>query len=383
MPGILINIDILKNNKSILLDILEKKPPKTKHVILVLFLLPNIYISKLKKYNNPTEKLKYMNSYEIKNNIYYTNYIIYNKHRNLCVIYKEIYDTKLLTEVNNVLIEYIPKNTIIKTGHINVDNYHNYIKLGFDNPYKISNRSIELSKHNNYNKKDVKSVINKIHYILDKDYINMCMCKIDICFSKKCIKYLKKLNKKFSENEQSGALTVKKVKKVKNSIIFELEPNIESVLNGGEEEVSAVWSRYNFHTHPPKAYKNNNVSNGWPSGQDYVAFLKLDNHTIFHTVVAIEGIYIISLSKYCDLKLEDIDKKYIKKEYKVNHKENLSYEEYVNLINTKTYKNTNKNIFYIKFLKWCDATKEFKIHYNKTNNKCLATEEIFNNYALI
>ena len=38
------------------------------------------------------------------------------------------------------------------------------------------------------------------------------MCKINICFSKKCIKYLKNLNKKFSENEQSGALIVKKSK---------------------------------------------------------------------------------------------------------------------------------------------------------------------------
>ena len=145
----------------------------------------------------------------------------------------------------------------------------------------------------------------------------------------------------------------------------------------------AVWSRYNFHTHPLKAYKNNNVSNGWPSGQDYLAFLKLDNHTIFHTVVAIEGIYIISLSKRCYIKLRDIDKKYIKKEFKIDHKENLYYEEYVNLINNKTYKNTNKPIFHIKFFRWPDATKHFEVYYIKTNNKCLATEEIFNNYNFI
>ena len=37
----------------------------------------------------------------------------------------------------------------------------------------------------------------------------------------------------------------------------------DSVKSGHEEEVDAVVSRYNFHTHPKHCYINNNVTNGW------------------------------------------------------------------------------------------------------------------------
>jgi len=65
-----------------------------------------------------------------------------------------------------------------------------------------------------------------------------------------------------------------------------------------EETVDMVVGRYNFHTHPKAAYRNHNVFIGFPSGQDYWAFLtaSLFNNTVFHCVVTLEGIYVISLN---------------------------------------------------------------------------------------
>ena len=56
---------------------------------------------------------------------------------------------------------------------------------------------------------------------------------------------------------------------------------------------------YNFHSHPRNAYKKYNVKLGWPSGQDYIGFLlaSIEDGTIFHMVITIEGIYIITLTK--------------------------------------------------------------------------------------
>ena len=161
-------------------------------------------------------------------------------------------------------------------------------------------------------------------------------------------------------------------------MIFELSPDPKSVKIGDEEEVDAVWSRYNFHTHPKKAYENHGVVRGWPSSQDFVGFLELDNETIFHTVVTLEGIYIISLSSEWKGKLKDINKKYISKHYDIDHESQITFDQYIDKINAKKYKGSQ--LFDVIFLTWKKASETFPVYFAKTKDKCLATEEVFKMY---
>jgi hypothetical protein len=161
-------------------------------------------------------------------------------------------------------------------------------------------------------------------------------------------------------------------------MIFELSPDPHSVEIGEEENVDAVWSRYNFHTHPKKAYENQGVVRGWPSSQDFVGFLLLDNETIFHTVVTLEGIYVISLSPDWKGKLKDINKKYILKHYDINHKRLITFDKYIEEINSKKYK--GGQLFVVKYLSWEKTGDIFPIYFAKTKDKCIVTEETFKMY---
>ena len=89
------------------------------------------------------------------------------------------------------------------------------------------------------------------------------------------------------------------VSETKNNINV-LDINQDKMIEGEEQGVPIVEALYNFHSHPKEAYITNKVNKAWPSAQDYIGFLLavLEDNTILHIVVSIEGIYIISLSKY-------------------------------------------------------------------------------------
>ena len=106
--------------------------------------------------------------------------------------------------------------------------------------------------------------------------------------------------------------------------------------------------------------------------------MQLNNHTIFHTVVTLEGIYIISLSPKWDGNVKKVDKKVILKDYDIDHKNKISFQEYVKIINAKTHK--GKQLFVVKFLPWENVEKVFPVFYAKTDNKCLATDDNFEIY---
>jgi hypothetical protein len=279
---------------------------------------------------------------------------------------------------------YLPEDVTIWIGVVPMDKSKTYIKAGFDNPHivdesplshKFGSSGVAFSKANHSNKKvDEMTVLNKLHYAFQQPGNS---CNIYARFTQEAIEYLKHINKPQGKNEKelAGALTVHKVVKKDNKIVFELSPDPPSLKIGDEEEVDAVWSRYNFHTHPKKCYDNHGVERGWPSSQDFVGFLGLDNETIFHTVVTLEGIYVISLSPEWEGKLKDVNKKEVMKHYDIDHKKKITFDQYIQEINAKKYK--GRQLFEVRYLPWKKANGMFPVYFAKTHDKCLPTEEVF------
>jgi hypothetical protein len=67
-------------------------------------------------------------------------------------------------------------------------------------------------------------------------------------------------------------------------------------ITGNEESVMYANDIYTFHTHPVGLYVKHKVIIATPSSPDFAAFISF-KESRFHLVCAVEGIYIISLSK--------------------------------------------------------------------------------------
>lgn len=292
------------------------------------------------------------------------------------------------------------KDIILWSGIIQQEQYKMYIENDFNHPYKchkspLGHKVIEpgiafIWQKEDSEELDKKSIENTINFLEKNQFAyknkSDSKCNIYARFTTDAINYLKKINEQdTSDIEVSGSLLVKKVSDVNGRLVYELYSDPKSVMNGEKETVDAVWSRYNFHTHPKKAYANHGVKKGWPSSQDYVGFLDLNNHTIFHTVVTIEGLYIISISPEWKGNTEKINRKFILKKYDISHKSEHTFQQYVDTINSIKYKhkkNLGTRIFNVKFIPWDKATDIFPVFYEKTDNSCLATDKIFDIHKL-
>ena len=226
------------------------------------------------------------------------------------------------------------------------------------------------------------SAINpKIVYNIVEDWSNTkeSNCKTIYCISKKSITQLRKLcfikptpnkDSSMTQKEQAGAMYVSGTR---NNINV-LEINQDKMIEGEEQGVPIVEALYNFHSHPKEAYITNKVNKAWPSAQDYIGFLLavLEDNTILHIVVSIEGIYIISLSKYYagnKDKLSPDVSSFIDTHFNQCGKLDNSISWFIKNINKIKYK--GHVLFITRFKTWNNATKEFPIYYCKTNGKCL------------
>ena len=320
----------------------------------------------------------------ISNSIYYLLYGEKNKHKiaELCAIKNTIH----LKHILKSLSTFFPKDIILWSGIIHPENYAIYIENEFNHPYKCHQSPLEYRITNpgiafmwqkeDYEALDKKSIENTITHLENKDKDK---CNIYVKFTKDAVDYLQKIiSQDTSDIEVSGSLLIKKVSDVDGKIVYELYSHPKSLKEGEKETVDAVWSRYNFHTHPKKAYANHGVKKGWPSSQDYVGFLDLNNHTIFHTVVTVEGLYIISISQEWKGNIEKIDRNFILTNYNISQKSQHSFQEYVDAINSIKYKKSSTSIFIVKFIPWHKATEIFHVFYEKTDKSCLATDKVFN-----
>lgn len=201
-------------------------------------------------------------------------------------------------------------------------------------------------------------------YLPSVPIISTKKCRLTFMLDKPTTLYLKSLINK--PTEFSGAFVIKNIK---NKNVFELQVDKNNMVSGEEEGVDAVHFRYNYHTHPKKAYENNDVVNGWPSVHDYISILELKN-TIVHLVITIEGIYIISYGKNWSGKNTEKLREFINKNYDIDHEEDISIYEYIEHINSLVY--NKKKVFNVEYLPWSKSNNIFSIYCSEIiGTKCL------------
>ena len=397
---ILIDTDIIDDRHSYLLEKIGKIPRVNKeNYIGVILVIPIYYSQQLIKKIKGIDRVTYINNIDFVNNIIASCYIYYNKNKKVCdILNPSIF---ILSYVLESALTNLPSNILIYTRFDITDNdsINNAISFGFKNPYICSNGlsdnkyDICMYKKNEYtiDKIDNKTIQNEVYYVLQN--FNEEICKLVVKFDKKTVLYLKKLcmmgntpNKDdtISQKEISGSLTL-----IPDNSFFIVHVNKDSIDHGDEEGVSVTKSIYNFHTHPKEAYERHSVTNGWPSSQDYIGFLDAVKHfkTIFHLVITLEGIYIISIGK--DLVKEDIHNlnvdSFVLKRYNF-FKNKMSIETYIEKINNIKYK--NKQLFAVKFINWKNIQKEqIPIFYKKTIDKvgknCFVNDDTLKGYYTI
>ncbi len=230
-----------------------------------------------------------------------------------------------------------------------------YTKFGFDNPILTNTDPfgqiypfyfISLHRQNKYmfiNDIDSVSAFNHVLYTIDekvKRSTRNILCSMNFYFEKFYAIYLERLcfttlsvkNNVVSQKEIAGEFIINKLYCQINNhqkcpinwlngvdtppdFLWEISYNKDTILYkdiGTEHDVNVTNASYfTFHTHPKNTYLLYNTSIGYPSGPDYSFTLKNYDTTIFHAVITMEGIYIISFTeKFLLFKQEQKEKPY-------------------------------------------------------------------------
>ena len=393
MNTIFINVNSIIDPKThiVLLEKIGNNILKNSGLVLV---IPTTILNKLKLKNKGKESIEYLNNPEFVNSIKAYCYLLESS-KNVIISNMTTFESPKLYVV---MMDYIV-NIFTKTGrdsiilciHIDIENkqlIQSVVEYGFHTPYIEGKNNLLCMLVENFPNSITgykKDVIREVDYVVSQ--YNNKICKFRVKFDKDTISFLKNLcftgyttnkNGKTTQKEQAGFFNLRQVEN--NLFIIDIIKN--SIKPGKEEGVDVSKSRYNFHTHPIEAYKSNKVKYGWPSSQDYIGFLdaKIQYNTSFHTVISIEGLYVISftqeaLEKYSSGDLDITKsklKKYILDEYD-HFKKKISIKKYINLVNNTKYKGIK--LFVVEFITWDQTDKIFDIFYNKSGKNCIVKDD--------
>lgn len=218
-------------------------------------------------------------------------------------------------------------------------------------------------------------------------------CYINIRISVKTKKILQEMvriggtrisNGKTTQRELSGCFvvrdhdnhTLQKNGKNKETSTFKLSLDTKSTKCNKEEDAEIAPCKYNFHTHPYKAYINNNTKYAWPSCSDYKAFLVsfYEYGTIFHILASLEGIYIISVHPdwVNNKKLLERDAiKHIESKYDMIEERNThTPDEYIEIVGGYHFKG-KEPIFNVEYERYEEKGKSHNVFFPKKNGGCI------------
>ena len=302
-------------------DILSK-PPKADYVGLYIN-IPKEYVERMKGMPKGSKRLSYLNSKEFIKNIKGHCYFVYNPKLKTCeVIYTGVGDD-VCKGLYNDLLHTLPHDVSIITNKGTFINDRN-VRGG-------SNRGGDGVIHLNQT----------LAFKLDSDTIE---------YFRDISQRGNSLNKDgtISQKELIGSLDVIG----KEGDVLVLGVDVHSIFIGNSEDVKPSTSKFSFHTHPREAYEKHETNIGWPSCKDYIAFLStiIRHKCIMHLVVAIEGIYIISLSPDMIGDLKDMDKKVISRQCNAINNKSKPIQEYIDGINNITYK--GNYVFDVDYVEW-------------------------------
>lgn len=382
------NCIIHKNNLKNISDFLQNLPDAKNYSIGVIFELnPDTY-TELENKTRGNEKIDFFNSKKFIDNIINYSYIVYDIDRKICEIF--LNNNNMLEDVLKIILENLPNDiTIILFVELEKVHDKEYIRylslLGFGEPFIVEDselKGIYLHKLNYL--VDSKDITTDIEYLLKS--ISNEKCESTLRFTSKTIeklKYLSKIgsswnSKSISQKELCGRFLAS----LTDDLIINLEIDDKSIIYGEEEGVRVVGGLYNFHSHPQEAYERNNVTLGWPSGQDFIAFLSshFTFNTLIHAIVAVEGVYILQMGDYWDNLTEnnmDYITKFIDKEYDLAcFKDKLSISEYVSKINGIKFE--NKTLFNLYYSDWKNISNPFTISFKKIYGNCIINQNLNN-----
>lgn len=397
ISSILINFEDLnkieKFYKSDLITKLNWDNKTEKTDLGLIFIIPQGIKTKLLLFP-VNDKHSYMLSEEFVKQIIKFYWIRYNKKEKICklccscgadieLVLDCLTDTKEVTNVPGALTNSLIYTEIPLTKDNFDDICSKFVNNNFGEPYINNRERLVLIFLKTV---DRESILNKISHLIethDQQY-----CSLFAKFSDNAIKVLSKLPEQGIINgvqkELTGELFIQKAVRKDNPrrIIYIIDIDEKSVTHGDDETVNVKFTRYNFHSHPKQAYVNHSISLAWPSSTDYVGYLTLGKHTIFHCVSAIEGLYIISFSEHWGDNLDRIDKAFVKKNFDIPRNKNYSIQDYLDIINNTKFE--NYPIFEVKFFNWNElTTKELSIKFPRIGGSCLITQSITKNFAKI
>jgi hypothetical protein len=328
----------------------------------------------------------------------------YNLKDKISFIHDDVINKNTLDLFLDDLLKTFPSSCVIEVEFkTELNDYSLYTDKGFKNPY-FKNNSLYLQRYNNYiSPKEIKSVstINKIQCVLETKSNEFCPVnfKFDIDTAKHLTKLVSHVNVldngKIKQKEIAGCFKVSHFTRTKDeNIVAVLEITKQDMIFGDDQDVDIITNcKYTFHTHPKEAYKNNGVKLAWPSANDYKAFLYsiIYGKEGFHSVITIEGIYIISIKPNELKKIQSYNDsqktEYYNKNSKLMNKiydipyprtgsnnkgkfsDSTSYCNYI--VNNK-----ENHIFDVKFLSWKQiySGNSFTCILTKVNNNCVFEE---------
>lgn len=377
---------ILVDYKKIIGENLKKKYPISKNIPntnagLVLLTTP-AGVEMLKKAPLGEARVKMLEKIPVTN--FY--FVIYFSDQNTCLVHSECSDD--IEKILPALFSGFPRKTKLQVQiKLNSKNFlkilKNFSKVGFRFPYLQKQNNLVLTRYNTPTEKyNSTHILTKISYILEQHKNNKDHCTINVRLSEQALRFLRKASKigitvdnngKKSQKELTGELVVSAVKKEQGKIIYIIGLDEGSVQSGEEENVDVAGTRYNFHSHPEEAYVRHSVDKAWPSVTDYLGYLQLGNNTIFHCVAALEGIYVLSFSPYWVNRLSEVSRKFIDKNYHIDHKAKYTPKEYIEKVNKILYR--NHPIYLVKFFEWKNAGKVFSVSYKQLGGTCIPCEK--------
>jgi|TARA_B100000902_G_C27276019_1_gene898901 hypothetical protein len=343
-----------------------------------------------------------------------TIYVEYNNNSKICEILTVDFNKEIFPKFLQWISENIPTDSIIVAClpfECNQDLSQlllSYIDYGFHNPYIatksplgriLNNYHVCLIKYINSDKNI--SAYNDVIYTLEQFCSEDKFCTAKMKLTQSAVNKLAKLpvseitktknsDNTISQKEVAGNLYIEQINDDTVNIVG---VDDDTLFLGSEQGVKIAVGLYNFHSHPEQAYRDNKVKLAWPSEQDYIGYLLAiyEDNTIFHLVVAIEGVWIITLSKYWAPKRSSWNQKDIEKICKfidagdtysvVWEKESDTVKWYLNRVNGIKYQ--GHPLFKVYFKSWEDATQEFEVYYTKNNCNCFTKKKDVLNYIKI
>lgn len=326
------------------------------------------------------ERVKYFMSQAFLSTVSYYGYCLYNPKKNICVMDPDlaerfpnifgsacIYWTSLRSPEKDVVLKLARKGFC-----------HPYIT--WETPDGRETGGVALVKQGAHSKYSPEVVVNKIKGLRETGEL----CHMWIKFSPKAIEFLRKLPEKGHTKNKDGTtsqkeLTGELVLSGADSKGYIIGVNEDSVGSGEEEDVNVSIVRYNFHSHPKEAYVRHSVRKAWPSVIDFLGFVKLGKRTIFHAVVTIEGIYILSFAEHWAQSPEKIQRSFIEKHFNIPHpvkQDEKDIEKFLETVNGIAL--DGHPIFKVFFLPWKKAETPFYVNFSKLGQKsaCLVSQDL-------